>query len=126
MNTVNELTVYIIIAGGRDFDDYDTLITECDFMLSRLSKTHRIIIVSGGARGADTLALNYANDRGYDVQIMLADWDAHGKSAGYIRNAEMAAVATHCFAFWDHQSKGTKHMIDTARKLNLPVHVVKY
>ena len=116
----------VIIAGGRDFDDYDRLEQECDYKLSNLSKTHRIIIVSGGARGADTLALIYANNRGYDTQIMMADWDTHGKSAGYVRNTEMAGVATHCFAFWDNTSRGTKHMIDTARKVNLPVHVVSY
>lgn len=118
--------VRLIIAGGRDFEDYDTLVQECDQKLSRLASTHHITIISGGARGADTLALNYASDRNYETVIMLADWDTHGKSAGYIRNSEMAETGTHLIAFWDTCSRGTKHMIETARKRGLLVHVVSY
>jgi len=118
--------VKLIIAGGRDFKDYSKLVAVSDHMLSKLVKTRDIEIVSGGARGADALAIDYANMRGYSLTIMNADWDTHGKSAGYKRNAEMAEYSTHLIAFWDGQSRGTKHMIDLANKLKLKVHVVPY
>lgn len=118
--------IKLIIAGGREFRDYEYMKQECDFMLSVLLETCKVEIVSGGARGADTLALEYARERGYPVTLMKADWDTHGKSAGYIRNQEMANYATHCLAFWDGKSRGTKHMIDIAQKDGLRCRVVEY
>lgn len=55
-----------------------------------------------------------------------ANWDKHGKSAGHIRNAEMAKYADALVAFWDGKSKGTKGMIDYATRCNLRVKVVRY
>ena len=78
------------------------------------------------ASGADSLAIKYAEEKGYKVKEFPADWDWHGKSAGYIRNKQMAQYATHLIAFWDGYSKGTKHMIDLARKEGLKVRVIMY
>ena len=118
----------VIVAGGRDFNDYDLLKTICDKMLSHVKSTHQVTIVSGGANGADALAIKYARetDNDYNLVIMNADWDTHGKSAGYIRNSQMADFATHLIAFWDSGSRGTKNMIETARKKHLITHVVTY
>lgn len=119
----------IIVAGGRDFNDYQLLEYTINHMTSNLIKTHTITIVSGGARGADSLGITYVerNASEYiDLCIMNADWVKHGKSAGYIRNQQMADIATHCIVFWDGKSKGTKHMIDTATKLNIPIHTIYY
>lgn len=120
--------IKVIIAGGRDFNDYDLLERSVDRMLSKLFDTHAITIVSGGARGADALAIQYANNRSDDVEllVMRADWDTHGKSAGYKRNAEMAEVSTHLIAFHDGQSRGTQHMIDLAIKMNLKTCIITY
>ena len=64
------------------------------------------------------------------VKRFVPDWNTYGKSAGYRRNAEMAKYASEAygvlFAFWDGQSRGTKHMIDLANKYGLEVHVVNY
>lgn len=120
------MVIKLIIAGGRDFNDYNLLEETCDFMLSKLAETHQIQIISGGAAGADTMGARYAGHRGFDLIVMKADWDKHGKSAGYKRNAEMAAVATHLIAFWDGQSRGTNHMINIANDKNLKSHIVKY
>lgn len=57
---------------------------------------------------------------------MKADWDIYGKSAGYIRNAEMAKYADACVVFWDGKSRGTKHMIDLAKKEGIGLKVVNY
>lgn len=118
--------VKLIIAGGREYSDYNELERVTDYMLSNLIHTHDITIISGGARGADSLAVQYANVRGYDLVIMNADWDTHGKSAGYKRNVEMAEAATHLLAFWDGISRGTKHMIDIAHSMKITVHVNHY
>lgn len=119
-------TIKLIIAGGREFRDYAYLKQECDYMLSKLIETCRIEIVSGGAKGADSLAVGYARERNYPVTIMKADWDTHGKSAGYIRNSEMADYGTHLIAFHDGQSRGTKHMINIARDKGIPTFVATY
>ena len=55
-----------------------------------------------------------------------ADWDKHGKSAGYKRNLEMAENADALIAFWDGESRGTKHMIDIAKEKNLLTRIIRY
>lgn len=113
----------IIIAGGRDFNDYDLLCRNCDKALSLQTE---IEIVSGTANGADKLGEKYANENGYQVKQFPADWDRYGKSAGYKRNEEMAKYADALIAFWNGKSKGTKHMIDLANHYKLKVKVVTY
>ncbi len=68
-----------IIAGGRNFDDYDTLGRVCDQMLQNQSE---IEIVSGAASGADNLGEQYAHERGHEVKSFPADWNKQGKAAG--------------------------------------------
>lgn len=82
-------------------------------------------IVHGDARGADRLAGEEAGKAGMLTEAHPADWDAHGKGAGLIRNAHMAALgADLCIAFWDGRSTGTAHMIGEARRRGIPVEVV--
>lgn len=76
------------------------------------------------ARGADSLGEQYAKERGIPVRYFPADWQTLGKSAGYQRNVQMAAYADALVAFWDGQSKGTKHMIDTARRHKLDIRII--
>lgn len=121
LNTFEEMKV--IIAGGRDFNDYEQLETACDFILS---KTHKkITIVSGAARGADTLGEQYAMNRGYQIDSHPADWSL-GKRAGFVRNEEMAKEADALIAFWDGTSRGTASMIQLAERYGLKVAVENY
>lgn len=113
----------VIIAGGRDFNDYGLLERKMDHLLSKISS--QIIVVCGKARGADTLGEQYAKSRNYQIAYYPADWSM-GKSAGYIRNLEMAENADALVAFWDGKSRGTKHMIDTAHNKNLKIRVIRY
>lgn len=83
-------------------------------------------IVSGTARGADQLGERYAAERGLSIKRFPADWDRDGKSAGYLRNVRMAEYADAAIVFWDGVSKGSKHMVDVAKKKGLPVRVVRY
>ncbi len=116
----------VCIAGGREFNDYARLCVEVDRMLATKKKTHTIIIICGGARGADALGKRYAEDRGFDVEMYEADWELHGKSAGYKRNRRMALVSDAVVAYWDCNSKGTKHMIDLADKAGCILRVKYY
>lgn len=116
----------IIIAGGRDFLDYNLLREKVNKILQEKRVTHKIVIISGCARGADTLGLRYASENVFDVEEYPAEWDKYGKKAGYMRNVEMAENANALIAFWDGKSKGTKHMIDIATERNLPIRVIKY
>lgn len=116
----------IIIAGSREFDNYNLLKEKCDYYLSSLMKLFEIIIVSGHASGADALGERYAKERGLQTELYPADWTAHGKAAGPIRNAEMAQNADIMIAFWDGKSRGTKNMIDVAKKRGLNVRVIEY
>lgn len=114
----------VIIAGGRDFNDYNLLKSKCDFYLSKIDE--EIEIVCGGAKGADSLGEKYAKEKGLSIRYFYADWDLYGKSAGYRRNVEMGNYADALIAFWDGKSKGTKHMIDYALMKKINVRVVKY
>lgn len=106
----------IIIAGSRDFDDYELLKRLCNTIIGN---NEYVEIVSGGARGADKLGEKYASEKGYKIVKFPADWDKHGKSAGYIRNRLMGEYSDMLIAFWDGKSKGTLNMISIAKELNL-------
>ena len=126
----------IIVAGSRGFKNYDllrdTLMDYLDFMDDKdvVDNQSQVKFISGTAKGADTLGEQFAYTYEYDVIRFPADWNTYGKSAGYRRNAEMAKYASEAygvlFAFWDGQSRGTKHMIDLAKRYGLEIHVVNY
>lgn len=114
----------VIIAGGRDFWDYALLQQTMDRLLVNIQD--EIAVVCGKARGADALGERYAQERGYTVHAFPANWEQHGKAAGYIRNGEMARNADALVAFWDGQSQGTKNMIDLAHRHQLRIRVIQY
>ena len=113
----------IIVAGGRNFNDYKLLSEKLDYFFSRLNQ---IQIVCGEAKGADSLGKKYATEHGIEVLSFPAEWNKYGKTAGFRRNEQMAQTADALVAFWDGESHGTKHMIDIMRQLGKPVKVVKY
>lgn len=119
--------IKVIIAGTRDFNDYAFLKKNVDYFLQGINPNNEEIeIVSGNARGADKLGERYAKEHNLPVKLFPANWDKYGKRAGYLRNQEMANYADVLIAFWDEKSKGTKHMIDIAKKQDLTVIVVGY
>ena len=113
----------VIIAGGRDFTDYELLCRKLDHILKNVQS---ICVVCGEAKGADSLGRRYAKEHGYDIDSFPANWEKYGKQAGYIRNKKMADNANALVAFWNGKSKGTAHMIEAARKEGLEVRVVRY
>lgn len=80
-------------------------------------------IVSGGAQGVDFLAKLYAKKHTLKFTEFPAKWDEYGKSAGFVRNVQMADYADALIAIWDGKSKGTMHMIHTMNTRNKPVFV---
>lgn len=121
---VNEFK--LIVAGGRDFDDYVEMHAQVMKLATTAYRDHEISIVSGMARGADALAVRFANVERIQLYKFPADWDKYGKRAGFLRNEEMAKFSDGLLAFWDGQSRGTAHMIKTMQAMGKPVHVVRY
>ena len=132
----------IIIAGGRDFNDYGVLeksvlkiiTAKVNEMGQSQIPKDKITIISGTAKGADSLGENFAKKFGLKLECYPADWDLYKKRAGYIRNEQMAKEASKdpenyipmLIAFWDNTSKGTGHMIDLARKHKCEVYIINY
>lgn len=111
-----------IIAGSRSFERHANLprliadAVECsDFEVTE--------VVSGCARGIDTAGEAWAAAHGIPIRRFPADWGRHGRAAGPMRNAEMARYAQALIVIWDGVSRGTKNMIETAKREGLPVHV---
>lgn len=115
----------VIVAGTRTFKNYALLENRLVHFLSG-RKPSEVIIISGGAKGADRLGEKFAKEKHCNLKVFPADWITFGNSAGYRRNAEMSKVANACVVFWDGRSKGTKHMIDIAEKEGLDIVIVNY
>jgi hypothetical protein len=111
----------LIIAGSRDFNDYEFLKTKLSFLLQYVKE--EVEIVSGKAKGADLLGERFAKEHGLKIKEFPADWDNFGKRAGYIRNEDMAMYANACVVFWKNKSKGSGHMISLAKKYNLKLRI---
>jgi len=113
----------VIIAGGRDFTNYEILKYAVNEKLSGITEVE---IVCGGAKGADELGKWYANEMGLNIKEFPADWNKHGKAAGPIRNQQMADYADALIAFWDGKSKGTADMIKKAEAKKIRVQIILY
>lgn len=108
---------YIAVVGSRGFGDYELLAKVLD-------KFKPFVLVTGGAKGADTLAEEYADKNGLLKIIIKPDWDTHGKKAGFLRNYDIVDKSDFIVAFWDLDSKGTKHSIEYAGRLKKRVYIV--
>jgi hypothetical protein len=84
------------------------------------------IIISGGARGVDTVATMTACFRNLKFEIFYPDWKRYGKSAGFIRNEQIVKAADKVVAFWDGKSKGTAHSIKLAKQYGKPIEIIEY
>ena len=108
----------VIIAGSRTITD-PTIVA----LAVEGSGFNVTTVVSGGAHGVDYLGEEYAVANALNCTVYPADWDTHGKQAGFLRNMKMAANADALIAIWDGKSKGTAHMIEIAAIEGLQVHL---
>lgn len=124
----------VLVCGSRHFKDKE-------LMEDVLKQWDIRTIIEGEARGADTLAREYAKENKIERLGFPAQWDLHGKSAGPIRNAQMLAegqpdlVVAFIFkpaaddilyGLSDSQfNRGTKNMINQAKKAGVPVYIVE-
>lgn len=118
----------VIVAGGRDFADYAYLKEKLDEVFGSLGDldSHPIEIISGMAKGTDTLGIRYAEEHKLTMVLYPANWKKYPRMAGILRNMNILVTATHLVAFWDGKSHGTKHMIEIAKAKGIPVWIFDY
>ncbi len=105
-----------IIAGSRTITDYtlvEEAINESGFEITK--------VISGMAKGVDTLGERWAHYNNIGIHLCPADWKKHGKKAGYIRNIEMADIADALIVIIEGESRGSTHMLEIATKKGLQV-----
>ncbi|WP_144106726.1 SLOG family protein [Paraburkholderia sp. BCC1886] len=124
----------IVVAGSRNFNDYDRFVRELEGYVLREHPGTSLIFVSGKARtGADDMTIRWCRENGLAWTEFPAKWDDltvpgavvrrnhrtgrdYNVVAGHQRNAEMANVMTKLVVFWDGKSTGTRNMIEEARR----------
>ena len=108
----------VAIVGSREFTDGRVIRAS----IERLRPT---TIVSGGARGADSLGAFWARELSIPTIIHLPDWDRFGKSAGYRRNELIVRDSDMVLAFFapGPRSRGTQHTVAIARAAGKTVHI---
>lgn len=109
----------VLVCGGRDF-------TDAGYLFAVLDHYHRETgafecVIQGCARGADTLAGEWADARNVPVLPFPADWDSHPRAAGPIRNAQMLREGRPSFVVAFPGGNGTEDMKRQARRAGVPV-----
>ena len=121
----------LAVVGSRSFHDYQSMEYEINriFRKKRQEQENAFMIVSGGARGADRLAKQYVDEYPYDdlfYREYKPDWEKYGKKAGILRNYDIVNDAHMVLAFWNGESKGTKHTIGYTKDKRIRLRVVRF
>ena len=111
----------LAIVGSRSFNDMLLLESILNKYKDKIST-----VVSGGAKGADTMGETWAIANKIPVKIFKPEWEKYGKSAGMRRNELIIKECDICIAFWDGKSKGTNNSIFICEKLNKKVAIIRY
>lgn len=117
------MDINLAIVGSRIFEDYETLEQTVDEIRTRFNV---VKIVSGGAKGADSLAEKYAKENNIETMIFYPNWAKYGKKAGFLRNETIVDNSDMILAFWDRISNGTKHTITIANAKNKRVLIKEF
>ena len=113
----------VIVAGGRDFQNYHLLEEKLNKLLS---EKKNVIIVSSLEDGTGRLGHRYDQNNNLKVDYYPALYQVFGNMAAFERNQEMAKNADACICFWNGKSVGTKDMMDIAKTMNIPLRVISY
>ena len=114
----------LAIIGSRTFNDYALLANTIFSSLCPLDFITEII--SGGAKGADSLGADFAENNDIPLKVFPAEWNKYGKSAGFIRNQIIVNTCDMVLAFWDGESRGTADTIAKAKKAKKPTFIVYF
>lgn len=118
--------IRLAIVGSRDFTNYNVLKIAISDVFYKNDAFKIKEIVSGGAKGADSLGDRFAKENDIPIKLFLPDWDKYGKSAGFRRNQLIVGNCDVVFAFWDGKSKGTQHSINIAKELGVSIVIYDY
>lgn len=114
----------LAVVGSRTIND-KKLVRESIHNVCELNKdTGPLFIISGGARGVDSIAVDYAKEKGHHYTEYLPNWDGFGKSAGFIRNKDIVDACDALLCIWDGKSKGARHSYDLAVKQGKKVYLI--
>jgi len=109
--------ITVLICGGRHYQNRHML----DQVLDDIHTNYRVdLVIHGAAKGADSLAADWAISRGASVISCPADWDKHGRAAGPKRNAHMLTYEPDLVVAFSG-GKGTENMKKLAKKEGIPV-----
>jgi len=121
----------VLVCGGRKYaiDTSGNIDKEVekktfgvlDYIIQHHFPDQEVEIISGMAKGADTIAVNYAIEKGLTVDAFPADWKTHGKSAGAIRNRQMLMEGRPDLVIALEGGAGTRHMKEISLKMGVPV-----
>ena len=113
----------LAIVGGRDFTDYEKFKVLVKEHIATIGPVE--CIISGGAKGVDTLAERYAKRHHIPMIVLNPEWDKYGKMAGLLRNTDIVKQSTHILALPTAQSRGTWDTIRKARKTKKPLKIIE-
>lgn len=106
----------IIVAGCRNYTDYDEAKNFINFCIKDFKDKYSLCLLSGGCRGADLLGERFAIENNWQIKKYPAEWNKYGRAAGPIRNNKMVCDSDFIICFWDGKSKGTENLIKSAIK----------
>lgn len=109
----------IAVVGCKSFENFKWIKAVLDTY-----EPEPFILVSGGAKGVDTLGEEYAKVRGLETIVFPAQWKRYGKAAGPIRNKQIVDASDRMYAFWDCKSSGTRNSIGLAKKKGIPLFII--
>lgn len=118
----------LAIVGGRDFNDPTILIEYLHSIICFQEElfSEKVIVISGGAKGADAIAKKSALIAELEYIEYPAEWDKYGKYAGFHRNQTIVDNCGMVLAFWDGKSRGTADTIEKAKRAKKPTFIVYY
>jgi len=119
----------VLVCGGRDYSNIekvkDILDMIHDICQNNFLESSEMIIIHGGAKGADSLAGKWAKQNNIQSEVYIADWGTYGKRAGPIRNELMLKTGKPNIVVAFLGGSGTKHMVSIAKRDNIEVYEVK-
>lgn len=110
------------VIGSRDYE-HEAKVKLIVASLPIIFYPYNCKVISGGAKGVDTWAVEEAEALGMPFEVVNANWKAFKKGAGILRNMVLIDQCDYVFAFWNGKSPGTKHAIRYAKKMKVPITV---